>query len=112
MKSIKKIALVSAISASLVAVMGGAANASMSGDTDSTFVAYEWPGFTGRTQVIDTCGVTNLSYHGSYKWYGSGQAGRMHNQINARGPVHFILPTNNNAKQKTPVGWKSIFVVC
>ncbi|MEU7740999.1 MiAMP1 family antimicrobial peptide [Nonomuraea sp. NPDC049158] len=112
MKSIKRIALVSAISASLVAVMGGAANASMSADTGSTYVAYEGPGFTGQTQVIDKCGTTNLRYRGSYKWYGSGQSGRMHNQINNRGPVHFVLPSNGNAKQGTGVGWKSIFVVC
>ncbi|MFG6194027.1 MiAMP1 family antimicrobial peptide [Nonomuraea sp. JJY05] len=112
MKSIKKIALVAAISASLVTVMGGAANASASDGPGSTYVAYEGPGFTGRTQVIDKCGVTNLYYRGSYKWYGSGQAGRMHNQINARGAVHFKLPAGANAKQATGVGWKSIFVVC
>ncbi|MFI6741530.1 MiAMP1 family antimicrobial peptide [Nonomuraea sp. NPDC050451] len=112
MKSIKRIALVSAVSASLVMIMGGAANASTSAGPGSTFVAYEGPGFTGRTQVIDKCGVTNLRYRGSYKWYGGGQSGRMHNQINARGPVHFTLPTQSNAQQKTVVGWKSIFVVC
>ncbi|MET7332687.1 MiAMP1 family antimicrobial peptide [Nonomuraea sp. NPDC005650] len=112
MKSIKKIALVSAISASLVAFMGGAANASTSDGPSSTYVAYEGPGFTGRTQVISECGVTNLRYRGSYKWFGAGQSGRMHNEINTRGPVHFTLPTNSNAQQKTGVGWKSIFKVC
>ncbi|MEU6788518.1 MiAMP1 family antimicrobial peptide [Nonomuraea angiospora] len=112
MKSIKRIALVCAASASLVAIMGGAANASTSGDSGSTYVAYEGPGFTGQTQVIDKCGVTNLRYRGSYKWYGSGEAGRMHNQINTRGPVHFTLPATGNAKQGTGVGWKSIFVEC
>lgn len=112
MKSIKKIALISAISASLVTVMGGAANASTSATPGSMYVAYEGPGFTGRTQVISQCGTTNLRYRGSYKWYGSGQAGRMHNQINARGPVHFKLPTRGNVQQKTAVGWKSIFKVC
>ncbi|MEQ4721160.1 MiAMP1 family antimicrobial peptide [Nonomuraea sp. B19D2] len=112
MKSIKRIALVSAISASLVAIMGGAANASMSAGPDSVYVAYEKPGFAGQTQVISECGVTNLRYRGSYKWYGAGQSGRMHNQINARGRVHFELPTKGNAQQKTVVGWKSIFKVC
>ncbi|TMR89992.1 MiAMP1 family antimicrobial peptide [Nonomuraea basaltis] len=112
MKSIKRIALVSAISASLVTIMGGAANASISAAPGSMYVAYEGPGFTGRTQVISQCGTTNLRYRGSYKWYGSGQAGRMHNQINARGPVHFKLPTKGNAQQNKAVGWKSIFKVC
>lgn len=112
MKSIKRIALVSAISASLVAIMGGAANASVSATPGSMYVAYEGPGFTGRTQVITECGTTNLRYRGSYKWYGSGQAGRMHNQIIARGPVHFTLPAKANAQQKTAIGWKSIFKVC
>ncbi|MEU7860134.1 MiAMP1 family antimicrobial peptide [Nonomuraea sp. NPDC049141] len=112
MKSIKKIALVSAISASLITIMGGAANASTSAAPDSMYVAYEGPGFTGRTQVITECGLTNLRYRGSYKWYGAGQSGRMHNQINARGSVHFTLPTNSNAQQKTGIGWKSIFKVC
>ncbi|MFI7637495.1 MiAMP1 family antimicrobial peptide [Nonomuraea sp. NPDC049400] len=112
MKSIKRIALVAAISASLVTVMGGAANASMSAAPGSVFVAYEGPGFTGPSQVISECGVTNLRYRGSYKWYGFGQAGRMHNQINARGLVHFKLPAKGNAQQKTVVGWKSIFKVC
>jgi hypothetical protein len=102
---VKKAILVPAISAALIVLMSSAAYA-------STYVAYEGRGFTGRTQVISDCGTTNIRYGGSYKWYGSGQDGRMYNHHDARGPVHFVLASNRNAEQVTGVGWKSIFIVC
>jgi hypothetical protein len=114
MKSIKSITLAAAVAAALVTGMSGAAQASTSA-TDgygSTYVAFEGPGFSGRTQVITRCGTTNIRYRGSYKWFGRGQSGRMHNEINARGPVHFELGTGHTVRSERGVGWRSIFKVC
>jgi hypothetical protein len=36
----------------------------------------------------------------------------MYNQPNAQGVAHYTLASNRNAEQRTPVGWKSIFIVC
>ncbi|NJP92380.1 MiAMP1 family antimicrobial peptide [Nonomuraea sp. FMUSA5-5] len=101
----KKFVLTSVFTAAIVAGTAGAAYASQ-------YVAYEGPGFTGRSVVIDRCGVSNIPFNGSYKWYGDGQSGRMYNQPNAQGVAHFTLASNRNAEQRTPVGWKSIFIVC
>jgi hypothetical protein len=116
----KRITLVSALALALVTGMSGAAHASTTaaGSTaggagyGSTYVAFEGPGFSGRTQVITRCGTTNIRYRGSYKWFGKGQSGRMHNDINARGSVHFTLPTDRIVRAERGVGWKSIFKVC
>jgi hypothetical protein len=112
----KRITLVSAIAIALVTGMSGAAHASTTaaGGTayGSTYVAFEGPGFSGRTQVITRCGTTNIRYRGSYKWFGKGQSGRMHNDINARGSVHFTLPTDRVVRAERGIGWKSIFKVC
>nr|WP_240973169.1 MiAMP1 family antimicrobial peptide [Nonomuraea sp. FMUSA5-5] len=102
---VKKFVLTSVFTAAIVAGTAGAAYASQ-------YVAYEGPGFTGRSVVIDRCGVSNIPFNGSYKWYGDGQSGRMYNQPNAQGVAHFTLASNRNAEQRTPVGWKSIFIVC
>ncbi|WP_269321824.1 MiAMP1 family antimicrobial peptide [Microbispora rosea] len=51
-------------------------------------------------------------FHGSYRWYGDGQSGRMYNQPDAQGVAHFTLAADKNAEQRTPVGWKSIFIGC
>jgi hypothetical protein len=102
---VKKILLVPAITAGIVVATAGAAYASQ-------YVAYEGPGFTGRSVVVDACGVSNLPFNGSYKWYGDGQSGRMYNQPDAKGVMHFELPSDDGAEQRTPVGWKSIFIVC
>ncbi len=56
--------------------------------------------------------MSNIPFHGSYKWYGDGQSGRMYNQPNAQGVAHFTLDSARNAEQRTPVGWRSIFIVC
>ncbi|GII77573.1 hypothetical protein Sru01_25550 [Sphaerisporangium rufum] len=101
----KRVAFVSAATAALVAIMGSAAFASQ-------YVAYEGPGFSGRSVTIDKCGTSNIPFHGSYKWYGDGQSGRMYNQPNAEGVMHFELASNRYAEQRTPVGWQSIFIVC
>ena len=101
----KRFLLVPAIAAGIIAITAGAAHASQ-------YIAYEGRGFTGRSVVIDACGVSNIPFHGSYKWYGDGQSGRMYNQRDAKGVMHFELASNRNAEQRTPVGWKSIFIVC
>jgi hypothetical protein len=101
----KRILLVPAITAAIIMITAGAAYASQ-------YVAYEGPGFSGRSVVIDRCGVSNIPYHGSYKWYGDGQSGRMYNQPDAQGVAHFTLPSDRNAEQRSPVGWRSIFIVC
>ncbi|MEO3870155.1 MiAMP1 family antimicrobial peptide [Nonomuraea sp. B12E4] len=101
----KRILLAPAIAAGIIAITAGAAHASQ-------YIAYEGRGFTGRSVVLDACGVSNIPFNGSYKWYGDGQSGRMYNQPNAQGVAHFTLPSDRNAEQRTPVGWKSIFIVC
>ncbi|MEV0386284.1 MiAMP1 family antimicrobial peptide [Nonomuraea sp. NPDC050643] len=101
----KRFILTSAFTAAIIAGTAGAAYASQ-------YVAYEGAGFTGRSVVISKCGTSNIPFHGSYKWYGDGQSGRMYNQPNAEGVMHFELPSNRGAEQRTPVGWKSIFIVC
>ncbi|WP_066368553.1 MiAMP1 family antimicrobial peptide [Herbidospora mongoliensis] len=58
------------------------------------------------------CGTSNIPFHGSCKWYGDGQSGRMYNQPNAQGVAHFTLDSARHAEQRTPVGWQSIFIVC
>ncbi|MFF0739256.1 MiAMP1 family antimicrobial peptide [Streptomyces sp. NPDC004111] len=95
------------IASALMAVVATAGTA-----TASQYVAYEGEGFSGRSVVISSCGVSNIPYHGSYKWYGDGQSGRMYNQPNGQGVAHFTLPSDDGAEQRTPVGWQSIFIVC
>jgi hypothetical protein len=102
---VKRILLVPALTAGIIALTASAAYASQ-------YIAYEGRGFTGRSVVLDACGVSNIPFHGSYKWYGDGQSGRMYNQPNAQGVMHFELASNRNAEQRTPVGWQSIFIVC
>jgi hypothetical protein len=101
----KRLLLVPAIAAGIIAITAGTAYASQ-------YIAYEGPGFSGRSVAITRCGTSNIPYHGSYKWYGQGQSGRMYNQPNAEGVAHFTLPSNRDAEQKTSVGWQSIFIVC
>lgn len=101
----KRFILTSAFTVAIIAGTAGAAYASQ-------YVAYEGQGFSGRSVVISACGVSNIPYHGSYKWYGDGQSGRMYNQPNGQGVAHFTLSSNRNAEQRTSVGWKSIFIVC
>ncbi|MFC5823495.1 MiAMP1 family antimicrobial peptide [Nonomuraea insulae] len=101
----KRFILTSAFTAAIIAGTAGAAYASQ-------YVAYEGQGFSGRSVVISACGVSNIPYHGSYKWYGDGQSGRMYNQPNGQGVAHFTLASDRNAEQRSPVGWKSIFIVC
>ncbi|MEU7890283.1 MiAMP1 family antimicrobial peptide [Microbispora bryophytorum] len=101
----KRFVLVPALTAATIAISAGAAYASQ-------YVAYEGPGFSGRSMVIDRCGMSNIPFHGSYRWYGDGQSGRMYNQPDAQGVAHFTLAADRNAEQRTPVGWKSIFIVC
>ncbi|MEV7005270.1 MiAMP1 family antimicrobial peptide [Streptosporangium sp. NPDC051022] len=101
----KRILLVPVMTAGIIAITTGAAYASQ-------YIAYEGPGFTGRSVLIEACGPSNIPFHGSYKWYGDGQAGRMYEQPNAQGRMHFRLPARDGAEQRTPVGWQSIFIEC
>ncbi|GLX97063.1 MULTISPECIES: MiAMP1 family antimicrobial peptide [Herbidospora] len=100
----KRILLTSALAA-VIAGTAGMAHASV-------YVAYEGPGFSGRSVALSACGINNIPFGGSYKWYGTGQSGRMYNLPNAQGVAHFTLDSNRNAEQITPVGWKSVFIVC
>jgi hypothetical protein len=102
---LKRITFVSAISAAMITIMSGAAFA-------STYVAYEGRGFTGRTQVITACGTSNIHFHGSYKWYGSGQDGFTYNRYNARGKADRKLISNREHKRVEGVPWKSLYIVC
>jgi MiAMP1. len=98
---------VPALTAGVIALTAAAAHA-------STLVVYQGPGYSGHSIAITKCGVSNIpaGYHGSYKWYATGQSGRMYNRPNAEGVAHFTLSANRNAEQATGFGWKSIFTVC
>ncbi|MFI6344017.1 MiAMP1 family antimicrobial peptide [Streptomyces sp. NPDC050560] len=102
---LKRIATVAAALTALLGIGAGTALA-------STFVAYEGDHFTGRQQVVRACGVSNITYHGSYKWYSDGQSGRMFNTPNAQGSAVFTLASNRNAEQLTGFGWRSIDIIC
>jgi hypothetical protein len=78
----------------------------------SNFIAYEGSGRSGRSQVINVCGVTNIDLHGSYQWFGFGQDGRMYNVLDARGPAVHVLHSDQFAGQDTAFGWLSINIVC
>jgi len=79
----------------------------------SSWVVYSGTSFTGRAIDIHGCGTHNRPYPvNSYKWFARGQSGRMYNCFNAACAVNFVLPSNSNAEQSTPVGWRSIFIVC
>ncbi len=101
----KRVPLVVAAAAMSVVAAAGSAAASQ-------LVVYEGEGFSGRSAAITACGASNLPFHGSYKWYGDGQSGRMYNQPDARGVAAFTLASDRNAEQRTPVGWRSVFIVC
>jgi len=79
----------------------------------SSWVVYSGTSFTGTARDIHGCGVHNRPYPvNSYKWFARGQSGRMYNCFNAACAVNFVLSSNQNASQSTPVGWRSIFIVC
>ncbi|MFE3653319.1 MiAMP1 family antimicrobial peptide [Streptomyces sp. NPDC059152] len=95
------------MAAATVAALGLSTGAAFA----STFVAYEGPYFTGRQQVITACwGPQRINFHGSYKWYGTGQTGDMSNVFG--GPTVFALPSNHNSEQGTGFGWQSISIIC
>jgi hypothetical protein len=103
----KRLALVPALTAGIIAISAAAAHA-------STIVVYEGDHFSGHSIRINACGMSNIPdrYHGSYKWYATGQTARMYNQPNASGVAHTTLESNRDAEQSTPFGWKSMFIVC
>ncbi|TDD70899.1 MiAMP1 family antimicrobial peptide [Actinomadura rubrisoli] len=103
----KTMALVPALTAGIIAVSAAAAQA-------STIVVYEGDHYSGRSMTINKCGMSNIpeAFHGSYKWYATGQSARMYNQPNAEGVMHYELSARHNNEQATPFGWKSMFIVC
>ena len=79
----------------------------------SSWVVYSGTSFTGTARDIHGCGVHNRPYPvNSYKWFARGQSGRMYNCFNAQCAVNVILGAGTNASQSTPVGWKSIDIIC
>jgi hypothetical protein len=99
-----RLAVVAATAAAALGLGTGAAFA-------SSFVAYEGPNFTGKQQVVDGCNTYyNIIFHGSYKWYGTGQAGNMYDHPG--GPAVFTLRSDANAEQGTGFGWQSIKIIC
>jgi MiAMP1 protein len=78
----------------------------------SSFVTYPGTSFTGAPLDINGCGVHNIPHHGSYKWFGRGQDGRMYNLPNASGGFHTLLESDTNREQSTSFGWQSIIIVC
>ena len=69
--------------------------------------------FTGSPKDIHGCGVHNRPFPvNSYKWFARGQSGRMYNCFNAACAVNVVLGASTDASQSTPVGWRSIFIVC
>ncbi|GAA0331910.1 MiAMP1 family antimicrobial peptide [Actinoallomurus spadix] len=103
----KTLALAPAVTAGIIALSAAAAQA-------STIVVYEGDHFSGHSITLSKCGMSNIParYHGSYKWYATGQSARMYNQPNAEGVVHFVLRSDRNAEQATPFGWRSMFIEC
>jgi len=79
----------------------------------SSWVVYPGTSFTGSPKDIHGCGVHNRPFPvNSYKWFARGQSGRMYNCFNAACAVNFVLGASTDASQSTPVGWRSIFIVC
>ncbi|GAA4100893.1 MiAMP1 family antimicrobial peptide [Actinomadura miaoliensis] len=103
----KRLALIPAFTAGIIALSAAAAQA-------STLVVYTGSHFSGRSMTISKCGMSNIpeEFHGSYKWYATGQSARMYNQPNAEGVAHHELSSRWNNEQQTPFGWKSTFIVC
>ena len=79
----------------------------------SIFIAYSGTGYTGTPTDISGCGGHNMPYPvKSYQWLNRGQSGRMYNTANEQGAAATVLPADHAEQQSTPVGWKSIFIVC
>jgi hypothetical protein len=79
----------------------------------SSFVAYSGTSFTGTARDINGCGTHNMPFAvKSYQWIARGQSGRMYNCTNAACAVNHVLGSGSNSSQSTPVGWKSVFIVC
>lgn len=78
----------------------------------SSFVAYSGGSFTGDSVDINGCGFHTIRYNGSYKWYGRGQDGRMHEAADGKDPVNWVLNSDQNTEQSTGFGWKSMYIVC
>jgi hypothetical protein len=79
----------------------------------SSFVAYSGTSMTGTSRDINGCGVHNMPFAvRSYRWIARGQSGRMYNCSGAGCAANFVLASNENTSQTTPVNWKSIDIVC
>ncbi len=92
-----------------LAVSGSSANAAQT----SIFIAYPQTNFNGTPHDISGCGGHNLpATVNSYQWLARGQTGYMYNEVNEQGKIQTTLSSNQDASQKTHVGWKSIFIVC
>jgi hypothetical protein len=93
----------------MLAVSGPSASAAET----SIFIAYPQTGFGGNPVDINGCGGHNLpTTVNSYQWVARGQTGYMYNQTNEQGVIETTLSSDQDASQKTHVGWKSIFIVC
>ncbi|GAA0583724.1 MiAMP1 family antimicrobial peptide [Actinomadura livida] len=103
----KRLALVPALTAGIIACTAAAAQA-------STIVVYEGSHFSGESMTIDACGPSDIPerFHGSYKWYATGQSASMYNLPGGKGRVHHRLSAHWDNEQKTPFGWKSMIIHC
>jgi hypothetical protein len=97
--------LVPALAAGLITLSATSAQA-------STFVVYEGSHYTGRSVGINACGMSNIPYNGSYKWYATGQSARMYNQPNGAGVGHYTFSASRNGERPEGFGWKSIIIHC
>jgi hypothetical protein len=102
---------VAALAAAAIATSAGAASASEA----SAIVPYTGGAYSGNSVELNACGVSNIppGYHGSYKWYGTGQSALLYNTPNAQGvPVFSFSAARGEVDDPDGFGWQSIFIVC
>jgi hypothetical protein len=79
----------------------------------SIFIAYSGRNQTGKVTNINGCGGHNMPYAvGSYAWVARGQSAFLYNSANEGGTITGRLGAGTNANSNSPVGWKSILIIC
>lgn len=102
-----------ALGALTASVMPALASPNSNLAVTSDFIAYSGQGFTGNHVDIDTCGGHNMPFAlGSYQWLNRGQSALLYNTTDEQGTPVTTLPADHAEQMATPVGWKSIFIVC
>jgi MiAMP1 len=104
---------VSAMAAPAHGTISAPATVTVPAAETSSFVAFSGTSFTGTARDINGCGVHNMPFAvKSYHWIARGQSGRMYNVANAAGAAVFVFNSGESGSSSTPVGWKSIDIIC